>query len=56
MKDRRWERWREELVEKLEALHMLAVEADALQSAFEVIYGETSGPTDKDRRRCGRAS
>jgi hypothetical protein len=53
MKDRRWERWREELVDKLEALHMLAVEADAYLSAVEVIYSDTSWPTDKDpdRRR-----
>jgi hypothetical protein len=53
MKKRRWRRCREELIGKLEALHMLAVEADAFQSAFEAIYGETSWPTDRDpdRRR-----
>ena len=51
MKDRRWEQWREQLVEKLEALHMLAVEADAFQSAFEAIYGDTSWPTDRDPER-----
>ena len=51
MKDRRWEQWREQLVEKLEALHMLAVEADAFQSAFEGVYGNTSWPTDRDLER-----
>jgi hypothetical protein len=53
MKDRRWKAWREDLVAKLEGLHMLAVEADAFQSAFETIYGNTSWPTDgdPDRRR-----
>jgi hypothetical protein len=51
MNDRRWERWHEELVEKLEALHMLCVEAEAFQSAFETIYGDTSWPTDRDPER-----
>jgi hypothetical protein len=53
MKSRSWTRWRDELVEKLEAVHMLAVEADAFQSAFEVIYAETSWSIDRDpdRRR-----
>ena len=52
MKTRRnWERWREELVEKLEAVHMLAVEADAFLSGFEAIDGDTSWPTDKDPER-----
>lgn len=53
MKSRSRKRWREELIDKLEALHMLAVEADAYQSAFEAIYGDTAWPTDRDpdRRR-----
>jgi hypothetical protein len=48
MKDRRWH---DELVEKLEALYMLAVEADAFESAFEAIYRDTSWPTDGDPER-----
>lgn len=45
--------WRAELIEKLEALHMLTVEADAFHSAFETVYGETSWPSngDPERRR-----
>ncbi len=45
--------WREKLVEKLEEVHNLAIEADAFHSAFETIYGETSWPSggDPDRRR-----
>jgi len=30
---------------------MLVVEADAYQSAFEAIYGDTSWPTDGDPER-----
>lgn len=45
--------WREMLLEKLEAVHNLAVEADAFHSAFELVYGETSWPSkgDPERRR-----
>lgn len=45
--------WRSDLVEKLEALHNLTVEADAFHSAFETIYGATVWPSngDPDRRR-----
>jgi len=48
---RNLKQWQELLVEKLEAVHMLAVEADAFHSAFEAIYGDTSWPTDKDPER-----
>lgn len=48
---RKWERWREELVEKLEALHMRTVEADAFQGAFEAVYGDTSWSSDGDPER-----
>ncbi len=55
MKDRRKNRRRrrEELIDKLEAIHLLVVDADAYQSAFEAIYGDTSWLTDgdPDRRR-----
>lgn len=46
-----WEQWRQELVERLEAVHMLAVEIDAFQSAFEAVYGETSWPSEGDPER-----
>ena len=45
------EQWRVELVERLEELHMLAVEIDAFQAAFETVYGETSWPSDGDPER-----
>lgn len=45
-----WE-WRATLVERLEAMHVLILDADAFQSAFEAIYGETSWPTDGDPER-----
>lgn len=48
---RNLEKWNEALIEKLEALHMLAVEADAFQSAFEAVYRETSWPSDGDPER-----
>ena len=45
--------WHEALVEKLEAVHNLAIEADTFHSAFELVYGETSWPSkgDPERRR-----
>ena len=50
-RERSYKAWRDELLEKLEAVHMLAVEADAFQSAFEAVYGETSWPSDGDPER-----
>lgn len=32
-------------------LHNLVIDADAFQSAFEAVYGETAWPTDKDPER-----
>jgi hypothetical protein len=48
-----WEQWRLELIERLESLHMLTVEIEAFQAAFEAVYGETSWPSngDPERRR-----
>lgn len=43
--------WHEELIERLETLHNLVIDADAFQSAFEAVYGETAWPTDKDPER-----
>ena len=43
---RSWEQWRQELVDRLETLHMLAVEIDAFQSAFEMVYREASWPSE----------
>lgn len=45
--------WRGELVRKLETIHNLAVEADAYQSAFRTVYGETSWSSNggPERRR-----
>ena len=52
MLEKRWKiQWREELIEKLEALYNLVIDADAFQSAFEAVYGETAWPTDKDPER-----
>lgn len=51
MKDSRQPRWRQDLVEKLEAVHLLCAEADAFYSAFEMFYGNTSWPTDRDPER-----
>lgn len=49
---KRWEiQWREELIERLERLHNLVIDADAFQSAFEAVYWETAWPTDKDPER-----
>lgn len=45
------EQWRAELVDRLEALHILAVEIDAFHAAFELVYGETSWPSDGDPER-----
>ena len=46
-----WEPWRIELVDRLESLHMLVVEIEAFQAAFESVYGETSWPSDGDPER-----
>ena len=43
--------WRAELIDRLEALHMLAVEIDAFQAAFELVYGEASWSSDGDPER-----
>lgn len=45
--------WRERLVEKLEAVHNLAIEVDAFHTAFETTYSETPWPSggDPERRR-----
>lgn len=43
--------WREELIERLETLHNLVIDADAFHSAFEAVYGETAWPTNKDPER-----
>lgn len=51
MKTRSWQRWREELLEKLEAVHMLAVEAEAFHSAFEAVHSSTPWPSDGDPER-----
>jgi hypothetical protein len=51
MKAARRSRRREDLVEKLEALHQLCAQADAFHAAFEALYGETSWPTDGDPER-----
>ena len=47
------EQWRDELIEKLEAMHMLVVEADAFRSAFDAIYSTMTWPSERDpgRRR-----
>jgi hypothetical protein len=51
MKTLSWEQWRHSLVEKLEALHMLTVEAEAFHSAFNAIYSTTTWPTEGDPER-----
>ena len=43
--------WREKLVEKLEAVHNLAVEADAFHSARETVSENMSWPSDGDPER-----
>lgn len=45
--------WRDELIEKLERVNNLAIDADTFLSAFEAVYGETTWPrgNDPDRRR-----
>lgn len=42
---------REELIDKLEALHNLVIDADAFQSAFQTVYEDTAWPRDKDPKR-----
>jgi hypothetical protein len=50
-KSQSWKEWHDELTEKLEAVHNLAVEADAFHGAFEAIYGDTAWPSDGDPER-----
>ncbi len=46
-----WTQWRKDLVEKLEAVHMLAIEADAFQSALEAVSADMPWPSDGDPER-----
>lgn len=45
--------WHGDLMVKLEAVHNLAIEADAFHNSFETLYSDTSWPSngDPDRRR-----